>query len=148
MEILSIVKPWDECWGTNVHPLVDVLQPLRIGVHCSKGRRRAFAKVLLAAVALRSLGYVVYTEAPCTVPCGCGAPNAWCTIIGSPLPGSQRQELFFQLAEDAETARIVACRTSAMTLAIIRRSGRWGEGRGARIRRRVPHPCEEAEGTG
>ena len=141
MEILSIVLPWDARWGTNEHPVVDVLQPLRIGVHCAKGRHRALAKTLLAATGLRSLGFQVFTEAPCTVPCGCGTPNAWCTIIGSPLPGSQRQELFFQLAEDAHTARIVACRTSAMNLAIIRRSGWWGEGRGAMIRRRVPHPC-------
>ena len=146
MEILSIVKPWDERWGTNTQPMVDVLEPLRIGVHCSKGRRRAFAKALLAAVGLRALGYEVYTEAPCTVPCGCGTPNAWCTIIGSPLPGSQRQELFFQLAEDAHTARNVAIRFSAINLAIIRRSGWWGEGRSARVRRRAPHPCDEADG--
>ena len=140
MEILSVVRPWDECWGTNAQPYVDPLHPLRIGVHCAKDRHRAYAKVLLAAEALRALGYVVSTEAPCTDPCGCGAPNAWCTIIGSPLPGSQRQELFFQLAEDAETARIVARRTSAMTLAIIRRSGRWGEGAGCEDKKESTAP--------
>ena len=141
MEILSIVKPWDERWGANDHPVVDILQPLRIGVHCAKGRHRAFAKTMLAATALRSLGYVVYTEAPCTVPCGCGSPSGWCTILGNSRATEQAQELFFQLAEDAKVARDVACRTSAMNLAILRRSGRWGEGWGAMIRRRVPHPC-------
>ena len=148
MEILSIVKPWDERWGTNARPQVDVLQPLRIGVHCSKGRHRAFAKVLLAAEGLRALGYRVYTVAPCTEACGCGSPGAWCTIAGRYIANTMRQERYFQLAQDAKLARDVACRSSAMTLAIIRRSGGWGEGRGAMIRRRAMRPCEEADGKG
>ena len=148
MEILSIVLPWDARWGTNEHPVVDVLQPLRIGVHCAKGRHRALAKTLRAATGLRSLGFQVFTEAPCTVPCGCGSPNGWCTILGKGRSQDDALELVFTLAQDATLARDVACRTSAMNLAIIRRSGWWGEGRGARIRRRVPHPCEEADGKG
>ena len=51
-EILGAVLPWDERWGTDVDPM----EPLRIGVRCSKGRHRAFAKTLLAAEALRELG--------------------------------------------------------------------------------------------
>ena len=75
-EILGAVLPWDEWWATTRSS-----QPLKIAVRCKKGRHRAFASTLLAAEALRALGFVVFTEAPDTNPCGCGSPNGWCTIL-------------------------------------------------------------------
>ena len=146
MEILAVVIPWDRGWGTDQ---VDPMRPLRIGIHCAKGRRRAYAKNLLAAEALRSLGFLVFTEAPCTDPCGCGSPSGRCSIltdgVGAP---ACRDELIYQNAQDAKLARDIAIRTSDINLAIILRYGWWGDGLDARIRRRVPHPCEEAGGKG
>ena len=114
-EILGAVLPWDECWSTNPDPT-----PLHIAVHCRQGRHRAYASALLAAEALRALGYVVFTEAPDTEPCGCGRPNGWCDIMASTVVPAKRQRLLCSLADDAKVALQNAMRTVAIKLSIVR----------------------------
>ena len=111
-EILRVVLPWDENRGTSSIPTGNQ-HPLRIGVYCAKGRHRAFAKTLLAAAGLRALGYQVFTESPCTDPCGRGSPEGYCWKLGHRLTKPARDELFYQLSLDARLAREIAIRTSS-----------------------------------
>ena len=123
MEILRVVLPWDAGWGTN--PQINILQPFRIGVYCVKGRHRSFAKTLLAAAALEHMGFKVYTEAPCTDPCGCGTAAGLCLELTGRLRGPERKAVVYQHAMQARLAKQIAIGTSAITLAIILRSRWW-----------------------
>ena len=140
-EILGAVIPWDREWSTTDDPT-----PLWVGIHCAKGRHRAFASTLLAAEALRAMGYSVYTEAPDTRECGC---PGWCTTLADQIhPTGRRPVLRTQFDKDAKLARDMAIGTLAIQLSIIRRCRWCGEGRGGRRRGRAPPPSEEVGGRG
>ena len=115
-EVLGATSEWSRRWGTT-----DDTTPLWVGIHCAKGRHRAFASTLLAAEALRAMGYIVYTEAPDTMTCGCSSPSGWCNILaGQVFPAAGRPEVFAGFAVDAKLAREMTIRTLAIQLPIIR----------------------------
>ena len=115
-EVLGAVDTW-----TRERSTTDDSTPLWVGIHCAKGRHRAFASTLLAAEALRAMGYIVYTESPDTLACGRGTPSGWCTILADQIYSTaHRPEIFAGFAEDAKLARDLAIRTLAIQLSIIR----------------------------
>ena len=67
------------------------------------------------------MGYIVFTEAPDTMACGCGSASGWCPTLADTIRDfSIRGHVFCQLAEDARVALEMARRTFAIKLSIIR----------------------------
>ena len=141
MEVEGAIEKRDRQWDTTGED-----RTLQVGIHCEKGRHRAYSSVLLTATALRRMGYSVFTEAPDTLSCGC--PD-WCHLLADRVqPPARRQLLFAQFDKDAELARDLVTGTLAIQLSIIRRYRWCGEGRGGRRRGRAPPPSEEVGGRG
>ena len=122
IEMLRVVMDWDKAWDTR--PDIQS-RPLRIGLFCSAGRHRSFAKMLLAAAAFGHMGFEVYTEAPCTDLCGCCSPNAFCNEVLTRVPSENHRAAIYSHQLKANQAKTMAICTSAITLAIILQSRWW-----------------------